>query len=231
MSHMKLGRRAHKDERDLLGHNLMRTHLKVAPLPVSKLWTCSSKHLDQGPSSTCVGHGTRNFLRCAPIQTSAPLPSACDLYRKAVLLDPWSENDHEATLPDLDPGMESGTTVRAGAKALAAFGRLTRYAWAFDLQTTVEWVLTHGPVILGTMWYDSMFKPDSKGKVTISPGAQAEGGHCYLLRGVNRQTRMARFINSWGNNWADHGDFFMSFSDLERLISEDGEVCTAVQSQ
>lgn len=226
-----LGRRHHPDPRDhnfLLQNHLPATH-ETATLPTKKLWTISSAHLDQGPTGTCVGHGWRNFLRCLPIQTTAKKPSAYDIYRDAVLLDPWSDNDDEHSLPDGDPDMDSGTTVRAGAKALANRGKLTSYAWAFDLKTATQWVLTKGPVVLGTNWYQSMFSPDAKGLVTIAPGSSIAGGHCYLWRGVDTVTGLARLTNSWGSGWARYGDFYLSLSDLERLILEDGEVCTAVQ--
>lgn len=221
-----LGRRHQPDPRD---HNfLLQGHLPVeASLPTKKLWTISSQHLDQGATGTCVGHGLRNFLRCAPIQTVAKSPSAYDIYRDAVLLDVWTDNDSEATLPDGDPDMYYGTSVRAGAKALASRGKLSSYAWAFSLKPALQWVLAKGPVVLGTNWYEGMFTPDANGLVTIS--GDVAGGHCYLWRGVDTVTGLARLTNSWGNEWARKGDFFLSLDDLDRLIAEDGEVCTAIQ--
>jgi len=227
--HLRLGRRPHTDARDHA--HLMVHHLpKKLSLPVAKTWAINAQHLDQGNTGTCVGHGWRNFLRCAPIQTSAAKPSAYDIYRSAVLLDPWKENNDEANYPDGDSRLDYGTTVRAGAKAVAAMGKLTSYVWAFSLQPTIEWLLTKGPVVVGVNWYDSMFTPDSKGLVTISPGAQVAGGHCFTIRGGDTKKAQARCIQSWGNEWGYAGDFFLSFKDLERLILEGGEVCTAVQA-
>jgi len=231
MSHTKLGRIHHPDPRD---HNYLLPHnASVAlaqPTLTHKLWTINAQHLDQGDTGTCVGHGWRNFLRCAPIQTSAKSPSAFDIYRGAVLLDPWPENDGEAKLPDNSSGMDSGTTVRAGAKALQNLGRLASYAWAFSLTPAVNWVLTKGPVVLGTDWHEDMFSPNSKGVVDI--GGEIAGGHCYLLRGVDTKTRMARCTNSWGNSWNPvlKGDFLIDFDSLDALIRVGGEVCTAIQS-
>lgn len=224
-----MGRRFHADERDR--EHMMVSHLPAkVKLPVRKTWAINAKHLDQGPTGTCVGHGWRNFLRCAPIQTSAADPNAFKIYKKAILLDPWKDNDSEANLPDGDPGLESGTTVRAGAKAMQQLGRLTSYAWAFSLQPVIEWLLLKGPVVVGVNWYDSMFEPDSKGNVSITPGAQVAGGHCFSIRGYDTSIAKARCIQSWGDGWGYKGDFFLSAKDLERLILENGEVCTAVQS-
>lgn len=230
MHNLKLGRRHHPDPRDRDPKYLLENHLDAAvPVPTKKLWSISSAHLDQGNTGTCVGHGMRNFLRCAPIKTTAKSPSAFDIYRSAVLLDPWSDNDDEANLPDGDPGLDTGTTVRAGAKALAQRGWLNTYAWAFSLAPAVQWVLTKGPVVLGTNWYEGMFNPNSKGLISKS-GALA-GGHCYLWRGVDTKTGLARCTNSWGNGWGIKGDFLMALDDLDQLIHESGEVCTAVQAK
>jgi hypothetical protein len=227
--HTRLGRRRHEDVRDLsfrMAENLP----KRVDLPVSKMWAINAEHLDQGNTGTCVGHGWRNFLRCAPIQTSAPKPSAFDIYRGAVLLDPWKENNDEANFPDADPRLDYGTTVRAGAKALAGMGRLASYLWSFSLQPTIEWLLTKGPVVVGVNWYDSMFKPDDSGLVRIGANASLEGGHCFCVRGADTKKALVRCIQSWGNDWGKKGDFFLTFKDFERLILDGGEVCTAVQS-
>jgi hypothetical protein len=227
-STMQLGRRISHDKRDL-GFLLSARLPRKAALPPSKLWAISSTHLDQGNTGTCVGHGWRNFLRCAPVRTSAAHPSAYDVYRSAVLLDPWKDNDDESRLRDGDPALDSGTTVRAGAKAVAAMGELTSYVWAFSLQPAIEWLLTRGPLVVGVNWYDSMFEPDASGHVSLAPGARVEGGHCFLVRGANQTKALATCTNSWGNTWGRGGDFTLSFKDLERLILEDGEVCTAIQ--
>jgi hypothetical protein len=224
------GRRFEKDDRDR--NFLMRRMLpdaRALTLPVRKTWSINAKALDQGDTGTCVGHAWRNFLRCAPIKTEKAGPSPFDIYRAAVLKDSWSDNDDEAQLPDGDPGLDSGTSVRAGAEAVTDFGRLKSYVWAFSLQPTVEWVLTQGPVVLGTNWYSSLSQPDAEGIARITAGATVIGGHAYLLRGVDTRRALARCSNSWGDEWGKSGEFFLPFTDLERLILEDGETCSAVQ--
>jgi hypothetical protein len=200
-------------------------------LPTRKSWSINARALDQGETGTCVGHAWRNFLRCAPIRTEVSGPSAFDIYRSAVVKDTWADNDDEAQLADADPGLDFGTSVRAGAEAVTEFGRLKSYVWAFALQPAVEWVLTQGPVVLGTNWYSSMFRPDAEGIVRITPTATVEGGHAYLLRGVDTRKALARCSNSWGDDWGKSGEFLLPFRDLERLIHEDGEACTAVQKR
>lgn len=223
----RLGRR---HEPDPLDHaHLMSVHLPLPNLPITKHWDIAPKHLDQGQTGTCVGHAWRNFLACSPVRTIAKHPNAYDIYRAAVLADTWPENDDESKLPDGDAGLDSGTSVRAGAKAVAAMGELTSYLWSFRLQPTIEWILTRGPVVVGCNWYDSMFDTDETGHVEIAIGSGIVGGHSFLVRGASQKKALVTCVNSWGNGWGKNGDFTLSFQDLERLILEDGEVCAAVQ--
>lgn len=230
MKKMPLGRIHQPDERD--HQYLMHRHLAApaTPLPIKRSWQIGAKSLDQGNTSACVGHGWKNFLRCAPMQTEAG-PSQWDIYRYAVAHDQFKTNDNEANLPDGDRKMKGGTTVRAGAAALVAQGRLASYLWAFDARTIIEWLLTKGPVVMGTNWYESMFEPDDKGIAHISPGSSPAGGHCYLLRGADQEHAIVRAENSWGDDWGVNGGFFLTFRDLERLTYDGGECCTAVEQK
>ena len=200
-----------------------------AALPTRKTWGIEPTALDQGQTGSCVGHAWRNFLRCAPMKSEKTGPSAWDIYRGAVMVDVWADNDDEATLPDGDPGLDSGTSIRAGAAAVTELGKLSSYVWAFSLMPAVEWVLMTGPVVLGTNWYSSFMKPDREGIVRITPDARPIGGHAYLLRGVDTRRALARCTNSWGDDWGVSGEFLIGFRDLERLIHEDGEACAAVE--
>jgi hypothetical protein len=227
-----LGRRIAVDPRDR--EYLMRRKLATADkvlLPSAKTWRVNGRSLDQGLTSTCVGHAWKNFLRCAPMQTEKSGPSPFDIYRRAVAIDPWADNDAEAAMGDWDPSMDGGTSVRAGAKVLTDLGHLKSYLWAFDLSTVVEWVLTNGPCVVGTNWYSSFEHPDPEGIVKIEPGAAVLGGHAYLLRGINATRSLATLENSWGDNWGKAGAFYMPLADLERLIHEEGEACAAVEQK
>jgi papain like protease len=225
------GRRFSPDERDR--GFLLRRRLGAPgiPLPTRKTWRIAPPNLNQGNTGTCVGHAWSNFLRCAPIQTTTKkAPSQWDIYRGAVAIDEWSSNDSQATLADGDSGMDFGTSVRAGAEFITSKGRLKTYLWAFTLQPAVEFVLTEGPVVLGINWYSS-FRPDSEGIIKISPTADVSGGHAILWRGVDTKRGLALLSNSWGDDWGKSGDCWIPLRDLERLIHEDGEVCTAIEQK
>jgi hypothetical protein len=216
-----------RDERFLMTRRLAAPGV---PLPARKTWAIAQRNLNQGATGTCVGFAWTNFLRCAPIQTSGKsCPTPFQIYRRAILLDDFPENDAEVEAPDSD--LQSGTSVRAGAQAVMALGRLKSYVWAFTLQPAVEFVLTQGPVVLGVNWYDSFDKPNAEGIVTIAPRARVEGGHAILCRGVDTKRGLAHLSNSWGDDWAISGDCFIPLRDLERLIHEDGEVAAAIEQK
>ena len=224
MAQFPLGRRISKDDRDR-GY-LMTRLLRKEILPTRKTWKIGAANLDQGDTGTCVGNAWANFLRSAPIQTTATEQTAWQIYDYAIRLDEWTDNDN-------DTDRQMGTSVRAGAEAVTQMGRLKSYLWAFELQPAVEWVLTMGPCVLGTNWYTSMFRPDAQGIVQIKPRDRVEGGHCYLWRGVDTKRAMAHCVNSWGDGWNPvmSGDFLIPLRDVERLIREDGEVATAVEKK
>ena len=221
-----LGRRHSPDERDK--NFLMRRALPPAAevvLPTRKTWPIAATALDQGSTGTCVAHAWCNFLRAAPIRSNAGIDQLrWDIYDQCVKIDEWDDNDH-------DPDRQFGTSVRAGAEVVLKLGRLKSYLWAFNLQPAIEWVLTMGPVVLGTTWYDSMFSPDNEGIVQIKPNSRMVGGHAYLWRGVDTKRAMAKCSNSWGDSYGLSGDFLLPLRDLDRLIGEDGECCTAVENR
>jgi hypothetical protein len=78
---------------------------RTLTLPTRKTWGINKTALDQGDTGTCVGHAWRNFLRCAPIRTVSPAPSAFDIYRSAVLIS--LDTDSESNLSRMDDALSS----------------------------------------------------------------------------------------------------------------------------
>lgn len=193
-----------------------------------RYWWDSGAWLDQGFTGTCVGHGWAHWVEDSPITPEGTI-DPYGIYRDACLIDEWTEND--------DQGLDWGTSVRAGAKVLVSRGVCSGYLWAFDLQTLIDAVLSKGPVVVGTNWYDSMFEPrsakDAAGNtrqmLLIDADAQVVGGHCYVLNGVDTEARVFRVKNSWGRNWGANGRASIRFGAMERLLLEDGEGCMAQQ--
>lgn len=225
MSTPGLGRLPAPDSRD-------RAHLMEMVLPsmeqpgalrmmlrraVGKIWNCAQWY-DQKSYSCCVGFGWKHFLCAAPIMHKGP-PDGFEIYQACLPLDEWADNDHDSV------EMQFGTSVRAGAKALQAMGHLERYLWAFDMETVKQFVLTQGPVVLGTSWHDGMWKPDKNQYVNLTGGVV--GGHCYTTLGYSRLRDAFRCINSHEGNRR----FWLRAADLQVLLGDWGEACAAIQKK
>lgn len=208
-----LGRIAAPDERD---HRHLMAVVLAAEVPA--LTSISYRRgaiLNQGATSSCVGHGWRAWLNGAPIRQQRG-PGPLDLYHAAQQVDEWEGEDYE------------GTSVRAGAKVLRDLGFISSYVWAFDEPTVKNWMLSKkGGVVIGVNWYQAMFRPDSAGFLSLS-GALA-GGHCVWLRGYNRPRDAYRVQNSWGASWGENGQAWLRSADLSRLLIEGGEACCGIE--
>lgn len=188
--------------------------------------------LDQGNTGTCVAHGWTAKVNAAPIMQKMAL-TPYDFYRRIVQVDEWADNDYEATAPDSD--LQSGTSVRAGAKTLVTLGYAKSYLWAESAADVRAWILAgFGGVVIGVNWYTGMMSTDGEGFLTVS--GRPEGGHCVYLNGYNDKVRhngrtvaAARGQNSWGKDWGQKGRFWIDVDSLQRLIAEDGECCALTE--
>lgn len=162
-----------------------------------------------------MAHGWAHLAENSPITRKGTL-DPFELYREIVLRDEWLENDREATGP-ID-GMQFGTSVRAGAKVLVDRGLISEYRWGENLDDVVDWIHRRGQVVAGFNWHEGMLNKDSRGFIHAT--GSIVGGHCVVLDGVNMNREYVRGLNSW--TW---GPFWLSFADLDRLLTQDGEAC------
>lgn len=151
-------------------------------------------------------------------------PTAFSLYRQAVLLDEWAENDGDATAPVEQ--LRAGTSVRAGARVVQAAGFLSDYGWAWDVDTAADWLSAKGPLVIGVNWYAGAMEPSRDGFVRLTGGVV--GGHCVCLLGWSESRGAVRLLNSWGL-WGQNGRAWLSGEDFRRLLSEGGECCSAME--
>ncbi|MFE9023855.1 hypothetical protein ACFYNL_35540 [Streptomyces sp. NPDC007808] len=186
-------------------------------------WACPG-WLDQGREGACVGFAWSHELIATPVQ----VPGVDDgfartVYREAQRLDEWPGEDYD------------GTSVLAGAKAIAARGYMEEYRWAFGVDDVLRTLGYFGPVVIGVKWYDSMMEPAPNGLLEVSEGGS--GGHAILVRGVSLKARLnghngtipvVRLRNSWGRDWGVDGDCYLRVTDLEKLLDDDGEACVPV---
>lgn len=197
--------------------------------------------LDQKQTGTCVAHAWAGWAYGAPLMTKpASMPTPYDLYRQIVLLDEWDDNDNEATAPDT--GLQAGTSVRAGVKALQQRGQVQSYVWATTVEDVRAWHLAgFGGVVLGTYWTEEMFDPDGDGFLNYTGYRNAVGGHAYKTTGWSdtvkvrsstlRTRRAARMLNSWGPGWGNKGRAWIAEDVLQHLLDDAGECCAATEQK
>jgi hypothetical protein len=222
-----LGRRHAPDDRDC--NFPMQALFRPKPKRRKQPWEME-RVLDQGDSGTCVGHAWRLWLEMAPkLHPASYGLGPFDIYRAAVLLDEFKENDGEAT--QMDPTkLVDGTSVRAGAKVMAAQGYIGAYHWAYDAATIADYVTRAdgSPVVMGTNWYHSMFDPDPRtGRVEVK--GPVDGGHAWVIRWFDSRHMLFTGVSSWGAEFGIGGQFFLRYEDLDRLVKEDGEACCGVE--
>jgi len=214
----RLGRFIKPDDRD---HQFLISSMLPKKLPGIdyKYWWTNGWWGNQGYKLHCVAFSWIHWLASGPITQKASRKGGVApydteyLYNEAQKIDHWPGEDYD------------GTSVRAGAKVLQSAGYINGYNWAWDIDTTVNALLTLGPVVVGTWWYYDMFFPNSEGIIT--PTGNKMGGHAYLLDGVNVKKKLIRIKNSWGREWGKKGFAYISFDDMDKLIKDYGEVCMA----
>lgn len=212
-----LGRIHKPDERD---KNFLIRSILPKEIPITrKYWYANGWWGNQLNTPMCVGYSWAHWVEDGPIghPGAAPVIPPRIIYDEAQKLDEWEGNDYD------------GTSVRAGAKYLQSLGYIKEYRWAWDVQTLVDALLTLGPVVIGINWYNNMFEPNRDAIIKIGGGIA--GGHAILVDGVSKTKQLFRLKNSWGRDWGNNGFAYISFDDMERLISEDGEVAIAVEAE
>lgn len=216
----RLGRFIKPDERDK--KFLIKSMLPMeTPGITYKYWWPSGWWGDQGYLPQCVAYSWAHWLAAGPITQkksreggTAPVDTNY-LYNEAQKIDMWPGEDYD------------GTSVRAGVKVLKSMGFVGGYNWSWDIDTTVNALLTLGPVVVGTWWHRDMFYPNENGVITAT--GDKLGGHAYLLDGVNVNKEIIRIKNSWGRSWGKNGFAYISFEDMDKLIKDYGEVCLATE--
>lgn len=211
------------DQRYLLRSMRPEAAAAAANVPYRYHALAAKRFRDQGDTSACTGAAARHWLDAGPVQNLGG-PDWNELYRMNQLVDEW---------PGAEPAYY-GSSVRASFKVMKSLGFVRSYGWAFDLETAINHILTESGMVFGTTWFTDMMKTDKDG--FIHADGNVEGGHAYFIRGVNREKKCpdgsvgaARGVQSWLPTWGQQGQFWISFKDLDALIKDYGEACTAFE--
>lgn len=183
-------------------------------LPKKKSWEFPLTPLDQGATAHCVGFSMAHFGINLPTLTPYTKQDAHDFYYKCKVIDG-------------DPKGENGTTLRSAAKVFQNIGAIDNYAFARDLNAIKTWLLTKGPIIMGTLWTEDMMFPDEHGVIDI--GGYVLGGHAYLINEWDVKKGYVTILNSWGEKWGIDGRAYISIEDFELVFSYGGEALATIE--
>lgn len=194
----------------------------------NKTWTRRVACFDQDipkPLGSCVGNAMAGLIMTDPFYTSAkPFLQESDaiaIYSLATQLDPW---------PGTYPPDDTGTDGLSGMKAAHKLGYIFAYYHIFTFDMFLRYLAWVGPCIFGLNWYDSMDVPVN-GLVTISPNASVRGGHEIEVNAIDIINKEIVFPQSWGTAWGINGYGRMKWTDLERLMHENGDITCAISNR
>lgn len=192
----------------------------------SRLWNHDAPILDQGELGCCTGTAITQLLNCSVMHWARKavhgdndyltLDTAIALYHRATQVDPF---DGEY------PPEDTGSSGLAVAKAATEAGYGVEYRHIFGFQHLLS-AAPMTPLIVGTWWYSGMSRLDSKQRA--HPTGRQLGGHEYLLLGTDFRNEEFTFLNSWGPTFGRRGRFYMSFTEFEELLLDDGDATQLV---
>jgi hypothetical protein len=190
----------------------------------SVLWTRRAPVFDQGSLGSCTGNAGAGCYAtdgsgragATALASGAPVDEAfaVNLYSLATQLD-----EFDGTYPPDDTG-SSGLGV---AKALKKMGLATSYYHAFSIDA-LKSALQTGPVMWGTVWYNSMFTTTSEGVLVVDPDSGEAGGHELCIVGYNVPADMYAVANSWGPDWGRYGHCYVTGDDMAYLLNQQGDI-------
>ena len=187
--------------------------------PRTKSWL-RGRPYDQGNVPHCVaftGKGILNtMLMSRLVDYSIRRNYSTDwMYRGCQLNDEWPGENYE------------GTSGLGLCRFLKAENIIHEYRACFGLQDVLLALSWLGPVALGIWWYESMFDPSPDG--FVSPAGNRAGGHEIELTSVDARRETVTLTNSWGVGWGVRGKAKLTWSDLDRLLSEQGDAYVITQ--
>lgn len=184
----------------------------AAPTGRTTMWTHYGPVLNQGSLGSCTGNAMVQSLMSGNLWNGSwafTEDDAVSVYSRATEIDPF---------PGQYPPTDTGSDGVDVCKVAQERGWIVSYDHAFDFDSCLA-ALEQQPVLLGFPVYQSFLQTGGDGVVPPSSG-NVVGGHEVALIGVDYQRQQIRFVNSWGDGWADGGFGWFPFDVIRRFISD-----------
>jgi hypothetical protein len=195
------------------------------PAVLQKDWNLTLQ-LDQSDTPHCVAFASSAWGNAEPTMDAFDNAYAHGFYYEIKRDVDGEPEDH------VPVDQQQGTYVRSGAKGMKNRGRIAAYFFAdpgdAGIAQIKEWLLNHGPIIMGTDWLSGMFRVDANGYLSVT--GSLEGGHAWLIYGYDATLDEYHCDNSWGLSWGMNGRFKLKGAEFRKLYSRPGtEACAATE--
>lgn len=194
---------------------------KLTTLNPVKWDSASQPVLDQGEVGACTGFSVADILNMPTFEQSR---------RRKIKAGYLSNTDglafyHDATVYDgfkgTFPPNDTGSTGTAAANGAKKRGWWDYYGHTFSFSSFLA-NLQKQPVMVGTLWSESMMDPNRLGIVRVT--GLLEGGHEWVACRYDPGRRLVGGLNHWSRDWGVSGRFWIPVDDMQWLIEEQGDV-------
>jgi hypothetical protein len=215
---MRLGRHVRHDPRSV-AYRVART-----ATPETVIWERKIPILDQGDLGSCTGNATVGVLGTEPYFSLLSADQQASLSEDLAVAI-YSGGTQRDTFPGVYPPEDTGSDGLSVAQEAKARGLISGYQHVMSVGEAHA-AIQSGPFITGTLWFDGMFEPDSRGVVV--PKGKPAGGHEYEVRGYDLTVDEWIFDNSWTTGWGVGGSFRMKTEHYAYLLAQQGDGTTFV---
>lgn len=168
---------------------------------------------DQGSVGSCTANAACGAVSTAPFGHHIRSQSYIRGYYHQETLTQGGD-----VYPPADPGSDGLTAAQVAKQR----GWITSYQHAFSLEAALT-AVEQGGAIFGMEWLTGCDTPDSNG--IIKYRGTVRGGHEIEADELDIERQLVGFCNSWSSQWGLGGRFYMTWTDLQRALGNQGD-CT-----